>query len=167
MKTTTKFFASAVAAMALFFTTNVNAQKNLGFGLNLGVPTSDKYEFAVGGDVRLQFNLNEQLSVPLTAGYTHITTGGGASTPNDFGYVPLKAGLKYFLNTTGSGAYALGEVGAAIGVSKDAGTSLLFSPAIGYSWSNGLDLSLKYEGMPRTLKNTDHVALRIAYGFEL
>lgn len=167
MKTTTKIFASAVAAIALFLTTNVNAQTNLGIGLNVGAATSDKYELAIGGDVRLQFDLTKQLSLPVTTGYTHITTGGGASTPNDFGYIPVKAGLKYFFDATGSGLYGLGEAGAAIGVTKDAGTSLLLSPAVGYSWSNGLDLSVKYEGMPRTLKNTDHIALRIAYGFKL
>nr|WP_121273022.1 hypothetical protein [Pedobacter schmidteae] len=168
MKSTIRFMAAAVAVVALFFTTNANAQK-LGIGLNLGIPTNDGYSFAVGGDARLQFDVSKQVSIPVTTGYTHFI--GKELTNNvkvsDYGYIPLKAGVKVFLNDSGSGAYALGEAGAAFGVTNGAGTHFVYSPALGYAWSSGLDLGVKYEGVPVGGGTVGQVALRIAYGFKL
>lgn len=176
MKTYTKLMASAVAALAIFVTTNVNAQtaseptnpsrQKLGVGLNVGVPTSDAFSFAIGADLRYQVDLDRQLSIPITAGYTNMSRkdewGGGS-----FGYIPAKAGLKYFFSTTGSGAYALAEAGAAFGTNSGSGTSFVYSPAVGYAWSNGLDLGAKYEGLSKDGSNTGYVGLRLAYGFKL
>jgi hypothetical protein len=171
MKFNTKFLATTAAVLALFMTTttDVKAQSSspkLGIGLNLGVPTNDAYSFAIGADLRYQFDIDNQLSVPLTVGYTNISIkddfGGGS-----FGYVPLKAGLKYFFNETGSGAYGLAEVGPAFGTSSGAGTSLVYSPAVGYAWSNGFDLGVKYEGLSKDGMNNGYVGLRLAYGFKL
>jgi len=165
MKNSTKFFATAVAAVALFFTTNASAQK-LGVGVNLGVPTSDGYSFAIGADARFQFDVSKQVSIPVTAGYTHFIGKGldGLDVP-DFGYIPVKAGVKVFFDETGSGLYGLGEVGAGFAVTGGSGTSFLYSPAVGYAFSSGLDLGVKYEGLSKG--DIGHVALRIAYGFKL
>lgn len=179
MKTSTKIFASAAAAVAMFFTTNASAQK-LGIGADIGIPTNSAYSFAGGLDARIQFNVTKQLSVPITTGYTHFWakdryyTALGENTP-DYAYIPLKTGLKYFLAPSGSGTYIMGEVGAAFGVSTDSKTTFLYEPAIGYSWSNGLDVGIKYEnagkGDPLSRAtdsgHTGQVALRIAYGFKL
>jgi hypothetical protein len=168
MKKYTKIVAVAAAALAIFFTTNVNAQSapKFGIGLNVGVPTQTGYSFAIGGDLRYQFDIDKQLSVPLTAGYTNIsikdTYGGGS-----FGYIPVKAGLKYFFNETGSGVYGLGEVGAAFGTNSGSGTSFVYSPVVGYAWSSGLDLGVKYEGLSKSGANNGYVGLRLAYGFKL
>jgi len=175
MKKSTKFFASAVAAVAIFFTTNASAQK-IGIGANLGIPTSDSYSFAAGIDARIQFDVTKQLSVPVATGYTHffakdnVSYLPGENLP-DYGYIPVKTGLKYFFDPSGSGIYAMGEVGAAIGVSDHAKTTFLYAPTLGYSWSNGLDLGVKYENTGKSVdfrgSNTGQVALRIAYGFKL
>lgn len=168
MKKSTMFLASAVAAVALFFSTNVNAQSSpkFGIGLNVGVPTATGGSLAIGGDLRYQFDIDKQLSIPITAGYTNISFkdsyGGGS-----IGYIPAKAGLKYFFNDTGSGVYGLAEAGAAFSTNDGGGTSFVYSPAIGYSWSNGLDLGAKYEGISKNSSNTGYVGLRLAYGFKL
>lgn len=176
MKTTTKFIATAAAAVALLFTTNVNAQTpKLGIGINAGLPTTDQYNFTLGADARLQFDVSKQISIPVTVGYTHFFSKDySPEIKQDYGYIPVKAGVKVFLNETGSGLYALGELGAAFGVTDQAKTGFLYSPAVGYSWSNGLDLGIKYEGIssarkatPVYEKNVSHVALRLAYGFKL
>jgi len=179
MKNSTKFLASAVAAVAIFFSTNVSAQK-IGVGANLGIPTSDLYGFAAGVDLRLQFDVTKQLSVPVATGYNHFfakdnaffrPNGADVQSLPDYGYIPVKTGLKYFFDPSGSGIYAMGEVGAAIGVSDHAKTTLLYAPTLGYSWSNGLDLGLKYEntgkGVDGLGNESGQVALRIAYGFKL
>lgn len=168
MKNSTKFLASAVAALALFFTsTHVNAQSapKFGIGLNVGIPTTTGYSFAIGGDLRYQFDIDKQLSVPITAGYTNFslkdTYGGGS-----FGFIPVKAGLKYFFNDSGAGAYGLAEAGAGFSTTSGGGTAFVYSPAVGYAWSNGLDLGLKYEGYSNN-GSIGYVGLRLAYGFKL
>jgi hypothetical protein len=177
MKNFTKILASAAAVVALFFSTNAMAQTpNFGIGVNVGAPTNnDVYKISLGVDARMQFNVVEQLSVPVTVGYTHMIAKNdvfinGAEAP-DYGFIPVKAGLKYFFSETGSGLYALGEIGAAFGITELSKTGFLYAPAVGYSWSNGLDLGVKYEGISKGVKYTDdnigHVALRVAYGFKL
>ena len=177
MKNSTKFLASAVAAVAIFFTTSVSAQK-IGVGANVGIPTSDLYGFAAGVDVRIQFDVTKQLSIPVATGYNHFFAKNDVNYLNipgvempDYGYIPVKTGLKYFFDPSGSGIYAMGEIGAAIGVSDHSKTTLLYAPTLGYSWSNGLDLGLKYENTGKAIDNYDNqsgqIALRIAYGFHL
>ena len=77
MKKSTMFLASAVAAVALFFSTNVNAQSSpkFGIGLNVGVPTAAA-GLAIGADLRYQFDIDRQLSIPLTTGYTNFSYKG-------------------------------------------------------------------------------------------
>ncbi|RYG13163.1 MAG: hypothetical protein EOO07_18055 [Chitinophagaceae bacterium] len=170
MNKSSRFLATAAAAVALFFSTNVNAQSSpkFGIGLNVGAPTNDSYSFAIGGDLRYQFDIDKQLSVPLTAGYTRLMGKDlGIVTVLDYGYIPVKAGLKYFFNDTGAGVYGLAEAGAAFAVGDYSGTNFVYSPALGYAWSNGLDLSAKYEGISFNPGNTGYVGLRLAYGFKL
>lgn len=179
MKTFTKIISSVALASALFFSTNVNAQsRNLGIGLNLGVPTANGGQFAIGGDVRYQFNIDEQLSIPITAGYTNLSykydrndaNSGYVSTSSVksyFGYIPVKVGAKYYFANTGSGLYGLAELGASFLTTKGAGTAFVYSPAIGYSWANGLDLAAKYEALSRNSTNDGYVGIRLAYGFKL
>jgi hypothetical protein len=176
MKTTTKFLASAAAAVALFFTTNANAQgPKLGIGINAGLPTTDQYNFTLGGDLRLQFDISKQVSIPVTAGYTHFFSKDyDPIVKQDLGYIPVKTGVKVFFDESGSGLYGTAEIGAAFGVTDQAKTGFLYSPSVGYAWSSGLDLGVKYEGVssartasPIYDKNVGHVALRLAYGFKL
>jgi len=165
MKTITKIIATSAAVVALFFTTNVNAQssRNLGIGLNVGAATTTGYGLVLGGDIRYQFNVDKQLSIPVTAGYTNFKV---KDIDASFGVIPVKAGAKYFFNDSGAGAYGLAELGAGFGTNKGAGTSFVYSPAIGYAWSNGLDLAAKYEGYSNN-GSIGYAGIRLAYGFSL
>ncbi|MGM9475918.1 outer membrane beta-barrel protein [Pedobacter sp. GSP4] len=172
MKTITKIIATSAAVVALFFTTNANAQSSqkLGVGITAGIPTSDAYSVALGADLRYQFDIDKQLSIPVTAGYTRLLGKEIGNTGVDFadyGYIPVKAGVKYFFNTTGSGIYGLAELGAGFGTASGSGTSFVYSPAVGYAWSNGLDLGVKYEGLAQNGTSTGFFGLRLAYGFSL
>lgn len=169
MKTTTKVLATAAAALALFTNVNtsqaqeVNNPHKLGVAVNFGHGTNSGSDLAIGGDIRYQFDIDKKLSVPVTAGFTSIQ-GDGAGRYN---YIPVKAGLKIFFSDTGSGFYGLGEAGAAFGTDNGGGTHFVFSPALGYSWSNGLDLGAKYEGIPMTGGTLGYAGVRLAYGFKL
>jgi hypothetical protein len=184
MKKLTRFLS--FSALAVFLSFNANAQMpKLGIGLNAGVPTTnDYYKIALGADLRLQFNVAKQLSIPVTVGYTNfvgkeidysaILLPAGVPYPDKFpnyAFIPVKAGLKYFFDPSGSGLYGLAEVGAAIGLTKNSKVGFLYSPALGYSWSTGLDLGVKYEAISSAIKtnkdNIGQIALRVAYGFKL
>lgn len=173
MKTITKILATSAAAVALFFTTNASAQttpRNLGIGITAGIPTSDAYSVALGADLRYQFNVDKQLSIPVTAGYTHLKGKEIGNTGFDvpsYGYIPVKVGAKYFFNDSGSGVYGLAELGAGFGTKSGSGTSFVYSPALGYAWSNGIDLGVKYEGLAQNSSSTGFFGLRLAYGFSL
>lgn len=184
MKHAAKILGSA-AIFSFFLTSNVYGQKpRVGIGVHAGVPTTDDYfNIAVGTDIRLQFDVAKRLSVPFTTGFTSfeprrrdalvLLPDGSFSSGKalNYRYIPVKAGLKYFFDPSGSGLYGLAEAGAAIGLSRRSNVGFLYAPAIGYSWSSGLDLGLKYEAVSRGLKFTEDtigaIAVRVAYGFKL
>lgn len=186
MKNYTKFLAASAVALSLFASLNAKAQMpKLGVGLGAGVPTTDDYyKIALGADLRLQFNVSKQLSIPFTVGYTNFVGKDRdmalvdlpAGVPYDdkipnYDFIPVKGGLKYFFDKSGSGMYGLAEVGAAFGLTRYSQVGFLYSPALGYAWSSGLDLGLKYEAISGAMKvnkdNIGQVAFRVAYGFKL
>jgi len=161
-----------VFAIAIFFANNVSAQETktpenydqgfrLGFGLNAGVPTdNDVYDWALGGDIRLQYDLSKRYSVVLTTGFTNLFIEEPAK---DLGFVPIKAGFKAFVFK--DQFYVLGEIGGGIAVTNDyTQNTYLWAPGLGYA-NKYIDISLRYEAY--TEYDTDQVSLRLAYGFKL
>lgn len=161
-----------LAAFAIFFANTITAQETksasnydqgfrLGFGLNAGVPTdSETYDWALGGDIRLQYDLSKRYSIVLTTGFTNLFIEEPAK---DLGFVPIKAGFKAFVFK--DQFYVLGEVGGGIAVTNDyEQDTYLWSPGLGYA-TKYIDISLRYEAY--TEYDTDQVSLRLAYGFRL
>ena len=141
----------------------------LGFGLNGGYVFEDPYDFSLGADVRLQYDLSKRTSLTLTTGFTNLFIGDGY---DDLGFIPVKAGFKGFIWE--DQFYLLGEVGAGFAVTHDYDqTTLILSPGIGYVPSKYIDLSLRYEyynDFPNGLtdnRGVGQIALRVAYGFKL
>lgn len=167
MKRTNKIIASIAAVVALFFTTNVNAQSEdskalrLGIGVNAGIPTTKGASFVIGGDLRLQKDFSSNISGLLSAGYNHWTLKDDAGS---FGMIPVKAGAKIFFAES---AYFSGELGAGFSTEDGGKTSFLWAPGVGYGFDNGLDLGLRYEGAEVSGGSLGQVALRVAYGFKL
>nr|WP_317632931.1 hypothetical protein [uncultured Flavobacterium sp.] len=128
----------------------------LGFGLSSGLPTDSDYEAALGGDVRLQYDLSRKTSLTATSGYTHFFQKGA-----DIGFIPAKLGFKAFWGTK---FYAQGEVGAAFGVNGDISNSPILAPTFGYA-TKYFDISLRYENYIEY--KTDQIGIRLAYGFSL
>lgn len=127
----------------------------LGFGLNGGVPMNNQFDFSLGIDGRLQYNMSPFTSIAATTGYTELFSNKNG----DSGFIPLKVGFKRFLSNQ---FYALGEIGAGIGVKSGMGTSFLWAPGIGVATKN-IDVSLRYEDYNHF--ETAQVSLRVAYGF--
>lgn len=142
----------------------------LGFGINAGLPLDNPYDFSLGADARLQYDLSKKYSLTLTTGFSNMFVSGDN---NDLGYIPAKAGFKAFVLK--EQLYLMGEVGAAFAVTNEYNkTSLLLSPAIGYA-TEKIDISLRYEHFNDfpVIKNDvvkdglGQLSLRIAYGFKL
>jgi hypothetical protein len=147
--------------------TNYDQGFRLGIGLNGGIPTdTDDYDFSLGGDVRLQYDLSKRTSLTLTTGFTNLFVGGKDELGNnikDLGFIPAKAGFKAFFWE--DQFYVLGEVGAGFAVTNGYNdTTFLWAPGIGYA-NKYIDVSVRYEDYDKF--NTNQVALRLAYGFDL
>lgn len=173
MKISTRSIVTAVAAVALFFTSQSFAQSSedskatrFGIGVSAGVSTDDPYGLVLGGDLRMQKDFSSNVSGILTAGYTNFSVkddfdGLGIDS---YDVIPVKAGVKVFPIER---FYISGEIGAAFGVDKGSKTGFIYAPGIGIGTNSGLDLGLRYEGIARNGNSLGQVALRIAYGFNL
>jgi hypothetical protein len=169
MKITGKIQLLFVFALTLLSAHNSQAQDTktfdqgfrLGIGLNGGIPTdNDNYDWSLGSDVRLQYDLTPKASLTLTTGFTNLFVDPNV---DDLGFIPVKAGFKAFV--AGDQFYVLGEVGGGFAVTNgyDKNT-YIWAPGVGFATEN-IDISLRYEAY--TEYDTDQIALRVAYGFKL
>lgn len=159
---------SITAILVLCVILGAKAQKTsdlrLGFGLNLGSATSVGYNVTLGGDLKLQKDFTDVVSGSLSTGYTHFLPDKNAGNTNSFGFVPLKAGIKFF---PAKGVYFGGELGAGFGTSTGAGTGFLYAPAVGITFGKYYDFSARYEALNLNGATLGHIALRLAYAFSL
>jgi hypothetical protein len=162
------YFLNFLFALFLF-TSTAKAQApasgwRLGFGVDPGIPTSKAFQYALGGDIRLQNQFSNRIAGTVTAGFSHyFEKDHYADFPqysSPFNVIPVKAGIKFFL---ADNLYAGGEAGAGFGM-EEWGTSFLWSPSLGLAFASGIDLSVKYEDYTRHSATKD-IALRLAYGF--
>lgn len=171
-----KTFIGTVTMLLFSIFTTAQEQENydqgfrLGIGINAGLPTNDPYDFNLGADARLQYDLSKRYSLTFTTGFSNMFVSGD---DNDLGYIPVKAGFKAFVLK--DQLYLMGEVGAAFAVTNGYDkTSLMLSPTIGYA-TDKIDISLRYDyfnDFPIEKNNTIKeglglISLRIAYGFKL
>ncbi len=175
-KSNIKTVFTALAIVLGIATTSAQEVQNydqgfrLGVGINGGLPLDNPYDFSLGADARLQYDLSQKYSLTLTTGFSNMFVSGDN---NDLGYIPAKAGFKAFVLK--DQLYLMGEVGAAFAVTNGYNdTSLLLSPAIGYA-TDKIDISLRYEHFNDfpVIKNDvvkdglGQISLRLAYGFKL
>lgn len=146
---------------------NYDQKFKLGIGANVGYVFDEPYDFSLGADVRLQYDLTQRTSLTLTTGFTNLFIGDDIE---DLGFIPVKAGFKGFIFE--DRFYLMGEIGAAFAVTNDYNkTSLLLAPSIGYATKH-IDFSLRYEyynDFPKANggEGVGQLALRLAYGFQL
>ncbi|MBS7564412.1 hypothetical protein KHS38_08330 [Mucilaginibacter sp. Bleaf8] len=150
----------------------------LSIGLDFGVPTgslADGYSIGFGGNGKVEIPVAPAFNFTLTAGYIsyyykdeikQLAKYFGEDTYT--GFVPLKAGGKYYFSPN---FYGEGELGALIGTNNNAGTSFVYSPGIGVSFpvtnKNDIDFGVRYEGWSQDGSTASQVAFRIAYKFGL
>ena len=166
-----KLILSFALVTGLGFAANAQTEgavKKLSIGAEVGIPTeSGSKDFLyVGGSLQAEFPVAKALNLTGSAGYTALTyTGSGSGL--SLGFIPVKAGAKYYF---GGNFYAAGEVGASISTETGGSTALAFAPALGASFSvadkSSLDFGLRYETWSKN-GSTSFLGLLAAYAFGL
>ncbi|MEO7212866.1 hypothetical protein [Mucilaginibacter sp.] len=144
-------------------------KKAFSAGLDLAIPTNSIYSIGFGGSGKAEVPIAGPVSLTVTAGYTSLyfkrSLIGSNKSQDPSGFVPLKAGVKYYLS---DGFYVEGELGTAIETNYN--KDKLFAFAIGPGFllplnkSSAIDLGFRYEnwGSGR-IRQT---GIRVAYRFD-
>ncbi|MGE6221376.1 hypothetical protein [Nubsella zeaxanthinifaciens] len=147
----------------------------LGVGADFAFPMGsfgDTYNFGVGGSLNLQAPIASKLNFVGEAGYLSFTgkeinTGIGTFKAPSIGFVPLKAGIRYFL---AENFYAQGQLGAAISTETNGGTAFLYAPSLGFEFpvdnKLAIDFGARYEGWSKN-GTSSFIGLRAALNFGL
>ena len=177
MKTITKLFTSAAIAVAMFATTNLNAQtmtsttNGMAFKIGVGVSGGvfrDKspMDYAYGADLKLQWDLLPYVAVTASGGYTKLLA---KTNGIDVDFIPVKGGVKVF--PIGR-MYLATELGAGFGIQDGATSNFIYGGGIGYEFG-GFDAGVRYEGYTNDsgsaayFPKTGQYALRLGYNFKL
>ncbi|MFD2873799.1 hypothetical protein ACFS5N_15040 [Mucilaginibacter ximonensis] len=144
---------------------SVGLEGGLPFGSARNIST-----FVIGGSLKYAYPVCAATSLTVSAGYTYfpyrgdITSNyiGYAKINSGEGFVPLKAGVKYFLNSL---FYAEGQLGAVIPMQSGESTKFAYAPGVGFQFDNRADLGLRYEGWSSSKSTINQVAVRLAYSF--
>lgn len=141
-------------------------------GLEGGLPVGDASNistFTIGGSLKYEQPIAQKLAATVSAGFiyfpykTDVQLDITYLNPDNRGesFVPLKAGLKYWIC---SSFYGEGQIGAAI-ATNGGGTYFAYAPGVGVKVSNNADIGVRYEGWTHNGSTLGQVGLRIAYSF--
>jgi len=144
---------------------SLGLEGGLPFGSGRNIST-----FTVGGSLKYAFTIATSTSLTVSGGYTYLPYRanvtmeylGYAKINSGEGFIPLKAGVKYYFNDL---FYGEAQLGAAIATQSGGGTNFAYAPGIGYQFDTHADLGLRYEGWALNNTNFNQIALRLAYSF--
>lgn len=152
------------------------AVRKLSIGAEFGFPTGDfsENQMIVGGSLQYEHPVAKSLNITGSAGYlSNMLTGDAKKLakafdePTSYGFIPLKAGGKYYF---GGNFYGAAELGAAISTESGRGTAFAYAPSLGASFSladkSSLDFGVRYETWSKD-GSSSFVGLRLAYAFGL
>lgn len=170
-------------ALLFFLGVNLKAQNstNLSVGAEIGLPSgnfSGISAIGTGASIKLDLPVSSQFAVSLNAGFMNFFgRRNQVLIVKDLTYIPLKAGLKYYLS---EGFYAEAQIGAGLPINQGQQTLFVWSPGVGNIFKlrgkGLLDAGLRYEGWTGRNDNIQFLnssnskgfaGLRVAYSFEL
>ncbi|WP_199119498.1 outer membrane beta-barrel protein [Pedobacter sp. ASV28] len=152
------------------------AVRKLSVGAEFGFPTGDgsKDNLIVGGSLQYEHPVAKSFNITGSAGYlSNIITGDSKKLleafgqKTSYGYIPVKAGGKYYF---GGNFYGAAELGATFATASGQGTAFTYAPGLGASFSladkSSLDFGVRYETWSKD-GSSSFVGLRLAYAFGL
>jgi hypothetical protein len=135
-------------------------------GLEAGLPVggaSGVYNAALGGSLKYETPIAAGTLFTISGGYTSFLEKAGFGNGGSVGFVPLKAGIKYYLN---QGFYVEGQAGATFYVGSGGSYNYFaYSPGLGFTVSRNFDIGVRYEGWVHTV-TVGQIAFRAAYNFQ-
>lgn len=153
------------------------AVRKLSIGGDYGFPTESgsKDISYVGGSLQFEQPVAKSLNLTLSGGYlSRMATGDtkdalkALGLQTSVGFIPVKAGAKYYF---GGNFYGAGELGASFSAESNGSTGFAYAPGLGASFSladkSSLDFGIRYEGWSYDGGSTSFVGLRLAYAFGL
>jgi len=147
-------------------------ESQIGLGLDGALPVGDfkdVADYAIGVSLLYQKPVADNLSITGNVGYLRFH-GPDVFTNIKYkeGFVPIKAGARYFF---GSKVYAAAELGVSISTASGSGsgTSFVYVPGLGTTWPVGkngsLDIGLRYENWTRSGGTRSFAGIRAGYNF--
>lgn len=162
---------TAVCCFAQETTTVSNSSTGGGVKFSIGAEAalpvgdiSNIYSYVIGGSVKAEIPTANHTFLTLSAGYNAWMVKSdlkGLLGSSSTGFVPLKAGIKYYSD---SNFFLEGQAGIVFSTESDGGHAFVFSPGIGYTFNDGFEAGLRYEGWSNG-GTTSQVGLRLAYRF--
>lgn len=174
-----------VAAVAMMGFSQVNAQVDFSGGLEVALPLGDFGDFAsLGFGVSLggEYGINDNISADLQVGYIFLMVDDALSDlVKSSAMIPAQVGVRYYLDTKGTGAYVKGMVGIhsvstttedfefggiTVEGETNSETNLSFGGGIGYFVNENIDASVRFNIITTDVEGADasqYVGVRIAY----
>ena len=170
---------------------NSHPEGKFSIGIDYGIPMTDYdsyyqtdlFKYGIGGSLKFD--------IPTGVNNFYVTLSGGFSTfqasnktaelikalyldrgATSEDFAPLKAGVKYYFSKGFFGEAQAGIVihtGPRVEFISDSDHSFTYSPGIGYSFNNGIEIGARYEvwKIGGTLGNMSQLGIRVAYAFKL
>jgi hypothetical protein len=148
-------------------TKSSSSSSKFSIGFDAAVPSgtaSNLYNAGVGGSLKYEASIASNVLITFSAGYEAFLTKSefkNLGVKSSFGFVPLKAGVKYYFD---QGFFGEAQLGASISTESGGGTAFAYSPGIGYSFDGGFELGARYEAWSKN-GTFGQFALRLAYRF--
>lgn len=147
------------------------AVRKLSVGAEVALPTSlgTKKLMLAGGSLQYEHPIAKALNLTGSAGYLSFFSTD-KNVPGNVGFIPVKAGFKYYF---GGNFYGATEIGANIGTDTGVGTGVAFAAGLGTSFAvaskSNLDFGLRFETWPQhgSFSSLSFVGLRTAFSFGL
>jgi hypothetical protein len=164
-----KLFLLLLVAGAAFssFAQSSNGPGKFSIGADGTIPTGDAHElfnYGIGGSLKYEFPVSKTVFVTLSAGYESLHVKSEFQEPgskSSFGFIPVKAGIKPYLD---GGFFFEGQLGTVFSTEKDGGNSFLYSPGFGYTFNGGFEIGVRYEAWSNN-GTIGQVGARLAYRF--
>jgi hypothetical protein len=143
-------------------------KKAISLGGELGVPNASVYSVGIGVSSKGEFPVSRKVAITATAAYSIFFYNSNLFTNSktfaSARFVPLKAGVKYYLN---QGVYFEGELGTVIETNYLKQDLFAFSLGPGFiipiKGKYGVDLGLRYEKWSN--HQVQQTAIRFAHRF--
>ena len=168
-----KFLLALVLLSGAAFSSFAQSSSSTGkfsIGLEAGLPIGDIKDAGgklfIGGSLKYDQPIGSYTFITLSAGYS---TFRGKSGIRSFGFVPVKAGIKYFFT---EGFFGEGQIGAAFSTQGGAGggnaigggTAIAYAPGFGYNFNTNIEVGVRYEAWYKD-GTISQIGLRTAYKF--